>query len=96
MRKTTVWVGTPSLSVLTAIPYAALQTESGGSAALRFTDLCRANEDKIRALVTAQKEARARNMELLKSQGQGRDWPAFRNWERFRRELLKQAGIKDT
>lgn len=70
--------------------------ETGAEAVKRLEAIARPRADLILELILAANERREWNMQQLKAGGQGRDWPAFRNLERMRNRLLKEAGIKDT
>lgn len=73
-----------------------LTDQSGEAAAKRLLTICEANAETLLALVTASDQARERNFELMRTGGQGKDWPAFGKLERFREKLLKEANIKNT
>lgn len=72
---------------------AGVTSETNTRAVATFKMLCEAHEAELAALVEASNEARQWN---YNNPGRGKDWPAFRNLERFRNRLLKEAGIKDS
>lgn len=66
--------------------------ETDRAALVKFVELCEANQ-QLPALVSAAKERRDWNMN---SNGQGKDWPVFRQLERLVSKLCKEAGIVDS
>lgn len=58
-----------------------------------FVALCKLHKFELATLVREADERRQWNID---HPGQGRDWPAFKNLDRKRDALLKEAGIRDS
>lgn len=72
----------------------AIITEATDRTALtKFITLCQENDATLGGLAA---EAETRRQWNYDHPGQGRDWPAFRNLERFLSKLLSTAGVKDS
>lgn len=66
---------------------------TGAEPVARFIALCREHEAELVRLGAAYEERRSWN---FANPGKGRDWPIFRECERFVDKLLKQAGVRDS
>lgn len=70
--------------------------ETGKERVDKLVSLMRPRWRELVALIKASDERREWNMKETREGRQGRDWPAFRNLERVKEELLKEAGIVNT
>lgn len=70
-----------------------ITSETPQKAVDAFVALCEIHEFELASLVREADERREWN---IAHPGQGKDWPAFKNLERKRDALLKQAGVKDS
>jgi hypothetical protein len=78
------------------LDFIGLTDVTGKAAAERLHKICEANSQELLDTVLAANTARARNQELMKTEGKGKDWPAFRALDKLRDRLLKEANIWDS
>jgi len=75
---------------------AGITAETPAPARDKFIELCKQNVEKLNELLIAADAKREWNFAESNAGRCGRDWPEFRNLERFKRNLLDQAGVRDS